>query len=439
MIDYTDKIITVEQALDMVRDGFNITTAMAAAEPVAFQSKLHTIADRVHNITITSCLPTMDYEYLQEKYLAETDAFWLHCWFYTPILRKLHHTGRVSFIPNNLHFAGSKRNAAKHTDIFLSSASMPDEDGNVYLSCSNVYESVIMEECDKIILECSPNIPRVRGDSFVPLSKVDHIILTDYYLPALPDGKSNERDELIGKHIAGLINDGDTIQVGIGGIPNAVCASIADKKDLGVHTEMMTTGIMRLMKQGVVTNKRKNLEPGKSVFAFAYGTQEMYEFMNENDDLLMRSGAWVNDPYVVGLNDNMVSINTTVEIDLTGQCCSESVGFKQISGTGGQSDTATGALRSKNGKSIIALYSTTTLKNKQTGEAEEISKIVPVLKEGAIVSLSRNDVDYVVTEQGVAYLRGLDIRLRVEALIAVAHPKFRDELYTAAKEYGYLM
>jgi acyl-CoA hydrolase len=268
---------------------------------------------------------------------------------------------------------------------------------------------------------------------------VDHIILTDYHLPELPDAEPNERDRKIGQHIANLIHDGDCIQVGIGGIPNAVCASIAGKKDLGVHTEMMTTGVMRLMKQGVVTGRRKTLEPGKVVFAFAYGTREMYDFMDENDALLMRSGAWVNDPWVVGQNDNMVSINTTVEVDLTGQCCSESIGARQISGTGGQSDTAIGAQRAKNGRSIIALYSTTTLKDRATGQTEEISKIVPTLKEGAIVSLSRNDTDWVVTENGAVCLRGLDVRSRTKALISIAHPKFQESLEQAARACGYLM
>ncbi|GHU71524.1 hypothetical protein FACS1894184_18470 [Clostridia bacterium] len=288
-------------------------------------------------------------------------------------------------------------------------------------------------------MECSPNIPRVGGDSIVPLDRVDHIIMTDYKLPPLPDAPVGDKDTMIGSHIANLINDGDTIQVGIGGIPNAVCSALMGKRQLGVHTEMMTTGIMRLMKAGAVDNSRKSLMPGKSVFAFAFGTEEMYNFMDRNDELWMTSGAWVNDPMVVGQNDNMVSINTTVEIDLVGQCCSESIGYKQISGSGGQSDTAIGAQRAKNGRSIIALYSTTLVKNPQTGEREEISKIVPVLKEGAIVTLSRNDVDWVVTEYGAVQLRGLDVRERAQALISIAHPNFREELTRKARDYEFIM
>ncbi|MDR2506201.1 MAG: 4-hydroxybutyrate--acetyl-CoA CoA transferase [Oscillospiraceae bacterium] len=432
-----DKIVTVDQALDMVQSGFNLTTGMAAAEPVAFQTRLHEIAGKVKDVTITSCLQTMEYKYMEPDILAQ--SFWLDAWFYTPALRRLHGTGRVSFIPNCLHYAGRKRNYAKKTDIFLASASMPDEDGNVRLSCSNVYESVIISQADKVILECSPNIPRIYGDCVVPADKVSHIIMTDNYLPVSPDAPSNEKDGMIGEHIAKLIDDGDTIQVGIGGIPNAVCASIHGKRGLGVHTEMMTTGIMRLMKAGVITNAKKNFNPGKAVFAFAFGTQEMYEYMHENKELYMASGAWVNDPYIVGLNDNMVSINTTIEVDLMGQCCSETIGYKQFSGSGGQTDTAIGAQRAVNGRSIIALYSTANVKNPKTGEREEISKIVPMLKEGATVTLSRNDVDWVVTEYGAVCLRGLDIKSRVRKMISIAHPKYREELERRAYELEYLI
>ena len=209
-----------------------------------------------------------------------------------------------------------------------------------------------------------------------------------------------------------------------------------DKKDLGVHTEMFTTGIMKLIKAGVITGKKKNFNYGKHVAGFALGTKELYEFLDDNPSVMMMDGFWTNDPYVISQNDNMVSINTTLEVDLTGQCASESIGHMQFSATGGQSDTAVGAQMSKNGRSFIALYSTAMVKNKETGEREEISKIVPFLKQGAAVSLSRNDVDMVVTEYGVAELRGTTIAERVERLINIAHPKFREELWAKAKECG---
>ncbi len=435
MIDYRHKLISVQQALSMVKSGMNITVGMAAAEPYAFLMNLHTISGRVQDVAITNCLPTVPGEYLSNPDAFK--AFQVESWFYTPLLRTLQSTGKVSFIPNNLHFAGKKRNQTVRTDIFIASASMPDENGNVTLSCSNVYEAETARQADLVILEISPNIPRMHGDLSLSLEEIDYLIEADYFLPEIPDAPSNDKDRAIGHLIAERINDGDCVQIGIGGIPNAVCEFIAGMKHLGVHTEMMTTGLMRLMRAGVVDNSKKQMDTGKSVCCFALGTQELYSFMHDNPDTLIKPGSWVNDPHVIAQNDNQVSINTTIEIDLTGQCCSESIGHLQYSGTGGQSDTATGAQKSKNGRSFIALYSTALVKNQKTGEREEISKIMPLLKPGAAVSLSRNDVDFVVTEYGAVQLRGLSLRKRAELLIEISHPKFRDELRKSARDLLY--
>lgn len=433
MFDYSSKLITLDEALALVKSNDVITVGMAASEPYEFLMNLHRIADRVENVTITDCLPTVPGEYLSNPDYFK--SFRVDSWFYTPLLRKLQATGQVSFIPNNLHFAGSKRMAAVHTNIYIGSASMPDENGNIALSCSNVYECEMAREADIVILEISPNIPRFHGDTSLHFDEVTHLIECDYFLPEIPDVTSNDRDRAIGQFIAEHIHDGDCLQVGIGGIPNAVCEFLHEKKHLGVHTEMMTTGIMRLMKAGVVDNSRKQVDVGKSVCCFALGTQEMYTYCHNNPNVIVKPGAQVNDPYVISRNDNQVSINTTIEVDLTGQCCSESIGHVQYSGTGGQSDTAVGAQNSKNGRSFIALYSTAMVKNPETGEREEISKIVPFLKPGAAVSLSRNDVDYVVTEYGCVRLKGLSVAKRAEALISIAHPKYREELRKAAHEY----
>ena len=438
MFDYRSKCVSVQQALSLVKNGHVITVGMAGAEPYEFLMQLHTIADRVEDVTITNSLPTIQGEYLT-NFMQYQKAFKIDSWFYSGQLRALQHTGRISFIPNCLHFAGFKRNCAVHTNIFISSASMPDEDGYIALSCSNVYEMLIAKSADIVILEISPNIPRTTGDHKLHISEVDYLIESDYYLPTIPDAAPNEKDREIGRHIAALINDGDCIQIGIGGIPNAVCEFLSEKCDLGVHTEMMTTGIMRLMQRGVVNNSKKQMDVGKTVCCFALGSQELYNFMHNNPDVEIKAGSWVNDPAVISKNDNQVSINTSLEIDLTGQCCSESLGHLQFSGTGGQSDTATGAQKSRNGRSFIALYSTALVKNKETGEREELSKIVPLLKPGAAVSLSRNDVDYVVTEYGAVRLRGLNIAERVEKFISIAHPKFREELREKAKELMFLL
>ncbi|HNZ50852.1 MAG TPA: acetyl-CoA hydrolase/transferase C-terminal domain-containing protein, partial [Bacilli bacterium] len=235
-----------------------------------------------------------------------------------------------------------------------------------------------------------------------------------------------------------IINDGDTIQLGIGGMPNAVAKSLYGKKDLGIHTEMLTSEMAKLIKAGVITGKKKTLHPGKHVACFVLGDQALYDFIDDNPSVMILNGAYVNDPYIIGLNDNQVSINSTIEIDLTGQCASESIGTRQFSGTGGQSDTAVGAQNSKNGRSFIALYSTAMVRNPVTGIKEEVSKIVTTLNQGAAVSLSRNDVDYVVTEYGVVRLRGTNVRERAKLLISIAHPKFREQLTKEAIEVGYL-
>ena len=437
MYDWNQKTITVEQALALVKSGDNITFGMAAEAPCAFISKLHTIADRVKDVRLTTCIDPVEGEYLQEKYLKE--AFIYDSYFYTPLQRRLHATGRLSFIPNHLHSAAFARNCHRKTNIYIGSAYPPEEDGKVRFSCSNVFEEGIAMDADLVIMEVSPNVPRSFGQNYLEYDRVDYIIECDYRLPELPDAASTEKDMIIGQHIAGLINDGDCIQVGIGAIPNAVCAYLKDKKNLGVHTEMMTTGIMRLMKCGAVNGSQKQVDVGKVVCAFAYGTQELYEFMHEHPDIIVGRGQEVNDPYVISRNHNQVSINTSVEIDLVGQCCSESIGNIQISGSGGQIDTATGAVRSKGGRSIIALHSTAMAKNPGTGEREEVSKIVPTLKPGAVVTLSRMDVDWVVTEYGAVSLRGTNVRERAERLISIAHPKFREDLRQAARDLMYWM
>ncbi|QVK21035.1 4-hydroxybutyrate--acetyl-CoA CoA transferase [Mycoplasmatota bacterium] len=430
------KIISIEAALDLIKDGDHIVTGMAASEGREFLKNIHKIDGRVNKINIDNCLPLYPYEYIcNEKY---KELFEISSWFFSGDLRRAFKNKNISFIPNQLHMAGLKRLEHVKPNIYIGNASMPDKHGFVSLSLSNVYEKMIIEAADIVILETNPNFPRTLGDLELHKSEVDYFIKVDYEVPELPDIEPNERDLKIGKMIAEYINDGDCIQLGIGGIPNAVASALMTKKNLGVHTEMLTTGFMKLFKAGAVNNSKKTLHKGKMVAAFALGTRELYDFVDDNPSVMLLDGNYVNDPYVIGQNDNQVSINTSIEIDLTGQCCSESIGPVQFSGTGGQTDTATGAQKAKNGRSFIALYSTAMVRNKETGQKEEMSKIVGTLKPGAAVSLSRNDVDYVVTEYGVAHLRGTSIHERVELLIGIAHPKFRDELRKQAKELGYI-
>lgn len=432
-MNYKDKLISIEKALSFVKSNDVIVTGLGAAEAQLFMNNIHTIADRVENVTITNCLPTSTGEFLKPEY---KNAFNIDGWFYAPPIRKAHKNGNCAFIPNHLHLAATKRLFHVKPNIYVGPATPPDKHGFMSLSVSNTYEKRMIDAADIVILEINPNYPRTFGDVEIHYSEIDYLVEADYPVPTIPDVPSSEKDMVIGKYIADMINDGDCIQLGIGGIPNAVAAYLTDKKDLGVHTEMMTSTMVDLAKSGVINGSKKTLHKGKIVCTFALGNKELYDYIDDNPSVMVLDGAYVNDPYTYGKIDNMVSINTTLEIDLTGQCASESIGPVQFSGTGGQADTAIGAQNAKNGRSIMALYSTAMVKNNETGEKEEISKIVSMLKPGAIVSLSRNDVDFVVTEYGVASLRGTNIRDRVERLINIAHPKFREQLWNEAYEIG---
>ena len=433
-MQYEDKYISIEQALEMVKSGDVIVTGLGAAEAGLFMGQLHTIADRVRGVKVTNCLPPHPSQIYDPKYV---DSFEVDGWFFAPQMRKAHANGNMAYIPNHLHLACTKRLQFVKPNIYVGAASMPDKHGYVSLSLSNTYEKRMLEAADLVILEVNPNMPYTLGDLQVPVSEVDYLVRADYAPPVIPDAPFSEKDAAIGKLIAEMVPDGSCIQLGIGGIPNAVAAALEQKNDLGVHTEMLTSGMMRLAKMGVINGKCKQTYRGKMVTTFAMGVPELYEFIDYNPAVAVMDGAWVNDPYVIAQNDNQVSINTSLEVDLTGQCASESLGSRQFSGTGGQSDTAVGAQMSKNGKSIIALYSTAMVKGPD-GQKQEVSKIVPQLMPGAAVSLSRNDVDRVVTEYGVAELRGTSIRDRVARLIEIAHPKFREQLWDQAVEVGIL-
>ncbi len=430
--EYKHKIITAQEAVQMVKTGDEIVTGLGASEGRAFLEELHTVSDNVENLRAANCLPMTYFEFFQPEY---KDKFFVDGWFYTPVIRKIHKGGNASFIPNNLHRAASDRLLHVKPNIFVNVCSSVDEHGYVSLSTGNTYERAMLDAADISILEINPNFPRTFGDLQVHVSEVDYFIEVDYPVPTIPVAPSTDIEVAIGQIIADLIHDGDTIQLGIGGIPNAVASFLYEKKDLGVHTEMLTSDMARLAQAGVITGKRKNYNTGKMTTTFIMGDQNLYEFVDNNPSVQVMRGSYTNDPYVIMRNDNMVSINTAIEVDITGQVCSESIGSMQISGTGGQADTARGAQKSKNGRSIIALRSTAMVRNEE-GVKVPTSTIVPILKPGAIVSLQRQDVDMVVTEYGVARLRGTSVAERVKRLINIAHPDFRDDLAREAVERG---
>ncbi|MCY6372143.1 acetyl-CoA hydrolase/transferase family protein [Clostridium ganghwense] len=426
--EYKKKHITLDDALSMVKSNTDICVGLAVIEPIDFMSRLHEVADRVENVNILTCLNMSNYKFFSQP---DMKGHFTNCgWFYTPMMRKAHSHGTCSYIPNHLHISARDRLSYKKPNIFIATSAPMDKHGYFNLSLSVTYEREFLEAADIVILEVSDNYPRTCGDTNIHISEVDYVYETNRKVPVFPYAPSSEKDVTIGNYIAELIKDGSTIQLGIGGIPNAVASALGNKKDLGVHTELFNDGMLNLIEAGVITNRKKTLHKGKSITTMIMGSQKLYDFVDQNPGVEVLRGSYVNDPNIVGRNYKMVSINTTLEVDLTGQCCSESLGTKQFSGTGGQADTAIGSQNSVGGKSIIALYSTT--KNKKTGEV--ISKIVPTLMLGAGVSLSRNDVDYIVTEYGTARLTGCTIRERVNNLIGIAHPDFRGELRKEANE-----
>lgn len=430
--------ITIDEALKLLKTNDEILFGMAANEPQELAMNIHRAIDE-HGITgieITNCLPIRtDALYLTDKYV---DHISFSSFFYGPTMRKLHTKGTVSFIPNHLHLAAKKRFEYKTYDIFATVASMPDEHGFISLSTCNVYEKKAIKNAKLTIVEVNPNFPRTFGDMEVHVSDIDYLVKTDYAPPVIPDIPLNDIDKKIGSLIAERIEDGSCLQLGIGGMPNAVAEALKGKKDLGIHTEMFTSNMVELIECGAATGNNKQLYPGKHVATFAYGSQKMYDFINNNPSVLLLDGEYVNDPAIIGQNEKQISINAAIEVSLDGQVASESLGTMQFSGTGGQADTAIGAQNSKGGKSFIALYSTAMVKNKETGEREEKSKIVPILTSGAAVTLSRNDVDMVVTEYGVAELKGRNIKETAINLINIAHPKFREELWEQAIKSGFL-
>jgi acetyl-CoA hydrolase len=322
------------------------------------------------------------------------------------------------------------RNGILPLDVALVSLSPPDEHGFCSFGVEVGATKPAAEAARLIVAEINRSMPRTLGDSFIHVSRLHCIVEADYPLHEAPQGGSSPLHLQVGRHIAEMIPDGATLQMGIGSIPDAVLKNLGSHKDLGVHTELFSDGIVDMVEAGVITCARKTLHPGKIVAGFLFGSKRLYEFVDNNPLIELHPTDYVNDPFNIAKNDKMVAINSALQVDLTGQVCADSIGTRLYSGVGGQVDFIRGAARSKGGLPIIAFISTT--KN------ETISRIVPTLTPGAGVVTTRNDVHYIVTEYGVAALHGKTIRQRAQALIDIAHPNFRDELSRSAQELGYL-
>ena len=422
---YHSKFISMDEALAQIKSGDVIAVAAYGNEPVCFLRRLHEIAARgVRDVTIWLANPQEEYPFLTMEGME--DVISILSIFYGPSLRKMHSTGRVSFVPNNLHSCVSAMVETKKPNVFVGAVTPVDRFGYVCMSTSQQFELELFDTCETVILEINPALPHIAGTTRIPVDKVHYFLDGADSVCNSPIYPKTEIQETIADYAASLIRDGDTLQLGIGGMPDAVAERLTDRHDMGIYTEMLGSAMGKLMECGAVNNSKKNFFRNRSVAAFTWGTKELYDYIDDNPMVELLPVGYVNDPFHIAKNENMVSVNTALEIDLTGQVCSESIGGKQYSGTGGAWDFAYGAFHAKNGRGIIALQS--------TAKSGTISRIVPRLTTGNIVTIPRNIVDYVVTEYGIAHLRGKSVRQRVAELIAVAHPDFRAELRRQAEE-----
>lgn len=427
-LKFTEKIITPRRVSEMVQSDTDIIVAMCANEPQTTLHSLHFAAPRVKNVQVFSCLTLDRYPFFFDPEMK--GHFMLSSWFHGAPAREAQEKnfGTVSFVPNMLHRAVLDRLSVRRPHIFIGSCTPPDQHGFVSLGCNLVYEKHALKEADIVIMEINPHMPRTYGDTHVHVDEVHWFTESEREIPAIPTKEPDEIEKKIGEHIATLVPDGATIQLGIGGIPNAAAHALKEKNDLGVHTEMFVDSMMDLYLNGNINNSQKSFYPGKFVCTFAMGRKELYPWLNENMSVEFKQGEWCNDPSIVRKNSRMTSINTCMQVDLTGQVASEGIGGKQWSGTGGQADTAVGAKEGHDGlgKSIIACRS--------TAKGGTLSTIITGLVPGTPVTLHRSHTDFVVTEFGIASLRGKTLHERALELIKIAHPDFRDELKESAKE-----
>ena len=426
---YRERLGTIQDALDLIEDGDIVTWSTHGSEPKGFLSQLHTIAPRLEKGI--QCWNTISrYEYPVTSDPALAGKFRINTFFFDHWSVAARGSGLYSYFPVDQHNYGREvQRTGKAPNVFVGQVSRMDAHGYVHLSCDLIMTLEHLYRADKIIFEVNARAPMVGGECALPVSMADVIYEVDEPIYQLGDPPIGETEKTIAGYVAEMIKDGDCIQLGFGGIPNAIGFNLMDKHDLGIHTEQMGTSMAHLMECGAVTNRYKNIDKGITVGSFISGDNYLYSFVDQHPRISLRRSRYTNDPYVIARNDNMVSVNASLQIDLTGQVCAESIGPKQFSGTGGATDFAHGAYHSKGGRAILAQSSTT--------KKGTLSRIVPILEPGAVVSVSRNLTDMVVTEYGVAKLRQRTVKQRVENLIAVAHPDFRAELRKEAERYMY--
>jgi len=424
MRKYKEKLTTADKAVKIIKSGDSIIVQPGCAAPMELLRAMVRRKDELFDVKLYHILIVGDIPYLKpgmEKHFRH------RAFFIGANTREAVNEGRADFIPIFLSEVTLLfKNGILPVDVAFINVSPPDEHGfcSYGIDVGNIKTPT--EKAKTVIAQINPNMPRGLGNSFIHINKIDYIVEHDEALLELPQIDPKASQELIdiydniGRNVADLIEDGSTLQMGIGAIPDNVMKYLRNKNDLGVHTEMFSDGMIDLVDEGIITGDRKTLHQGKIIAGFVLGTRKAYDYIDNNPVFEFHPQEYVNDPFIIAKNDKMVAINSALEIDLTGQVCADSIGTKLFSGIGGQVDFIRGAAYSEGGKPIIALPSTT--------KDGKISRIVPTLKPGAGVVTSRGDVHYVVTEYGTAQLWGKSIKERVAELIRISHPKFRDEL-----------
>lgn len=409
--------LTSEQAVSQIKSGSNLFIQTAAAAPQQLIRSLAARGNALSDITIYQMHTEGDAPYVAKEW---KDVFKVKCFFIGANLRKAVQEGRADYIPVFLsEIPALFRTGKIKIDYALIQVSPPDEHGYCSLGVSVDIAPAVLETAAHIFAQVNPNMPRTHGGTFIHISKINALVAVDDEIPVIEIEEVDKLNEDIAKNVASLIEDGATLQMGIGKIPNAVLSMLGGHKKLGIHTEMFSDGVIDLVEAGVITGELKKKHQYKIVSSFLLGTRRLYQFVNDNPLIEMLDIAYVNDTYIIRQNPKVTAINSAIEVDLTGQICADSIGSKMYSGVGGQMDFMRGASLSEGGKPIIALPSTT---------AKGESKIVSVLKPGAGVVTTRAHVHYVVTEYGIAYLHGKSLAERARILIDIAHPKHREEL-----------
>ncbi|HEY5119858.1 MAG TPA: acetyl-CoA hydrolase/transferase C-terminal domain-containing protein [Anaerolineales bacterium] len=428
---YPHKVVDGDRAVEMIESGYRVFMTGNCSVPKVLLKALVRRAPRIQNVEIDQVLTFCPDDYVSPDMEGHLR---INSMFISENVRQAVNDGRADFTPVFLsEFPNLYRKGVLSLDVALLHVSPPDSHGFVSLGVESGMVKTPASQAHLVIAEVNDHMPRVLGDTLLHISQIDYLVPVSYELTEISMGEPSELSLKIASYIAPLIEDGATVQAGIGEIPNAVLQDLRDKKDLGIHSELISDGIADLAEAGVITNARKTIHQGKIISAFLIGTRRLYDFVDDNPFVELHPIEYVNDPFVVSRNDNMVAINSAIELDLTGQVCADSIGTRFYSGVGGQLDFIYGASRSKGGRAIIALPSTT-----RRSDGTMVSRIVPMLTAGAGVTTTRNHVHTVVTEFGAAHLYGRNIRQRARALIDIAHPDFREALARQAHELYHL-